>query len=57
MLKTEIKRRQINEAKKEGRVDAEGNPLIVSPSGIPYVCKSTLLMKILDALEKFMYRR
>lgn len=57
MLKTEIKWRQLKEAKEEGRVDTEGNPLIVSERGIPYVCKPTFLMKILDALEKFMYRR
>lgn len=57
MLKAEIKLRQIKEAKEEGRVDAEGNSLIVSERGIPYVCKLTLLMKILDALDKFMYRR
>lgn len=57
MLKTESEWRQIKEAKEEGRIDAEGNPLIVNERGIPYVCKTTFLMKILDALEKFMYRR
>lgn len=57
MLKAEIKLRQIKKAKEEGRVDIEGNPLIVNERGIPYVCKPTFLMKILDALEKFMYRR
>lgn len=57
MLKAEIKMRQIKEAKEKGRVDAEGNTLIVNERGIPHVCKPTFLVKILDALDKFMYRR
>ena len=58
MLKAEIKMRQFKEAKEEGRVDADGNPLGISERGIPYnIGKQTMMMKILDALDKFMYRR
>jgi len=57
MLKAEIELRKLKEAKEEGRVDADGSSLIVSRRGIPYNCKPTFLMKILTALDKFMYRQ
>ncbi|KKR47670.1 MAG: hypothetical protein UT90_C0005G0025 [Parcubacteria group bacterium GW2011_GWA1_40_21] len=57
MLKSEVELRKIKEAKEDGRVDAEGNFLIVNERGIPHNCKPTFLMKILAALDKFMYRQ
>ena len=57
MLKAEIELRKIKEAKEKGYVDKEGNILIVDDRGFPHNYKSTLWMKILSALDKFMYRR
>jgi len=57
MLKAEIQFRQIKDAKREGRVDAEGNLLVVNERGVPHNCKPTFLMKIFAALDNLMYRQ
>ncbi len=57
MSKAEAELRQLNDAKAGHRLDSNGDPVLTNSRGIPYNYKSNLMMKILDALDKFMYRR
>lgn len=52
----EVEFRQFKEAKEDGRLDTDGKPVFVSRRGIPYNYKPSLLLKILKALDNFMFK-
>lgn len=56
MLKIERVYRQLKSAKEDGRLDANDHALILTEGGIPRDYKTTWVMKILGALDKFMYK-
>ncbi len=56
-MKAEIELRQFNDAKIGNRLDIDGKPVLINSRGIPYNYKSTFLLKILIALDKFLFKK